>query len=188
MVKAGEESTPSSAISTEPSPDDDASWASLDEAYEFGVEQVRYGEIVARELGGALAQGRLHCMARSTTTGARKLVADWADQFMLWLGKDGLRVMQRPQPGERHALSVRGWYFYVCRSELGAIWPAKKRTPKIRKRLELAKRQLEKVFGCPPNQISDEISARDMRKRILTVSGHLFSETTLQRASGRRND
>jgi hypothetical protein len=129
-------STPSSSPSSALPLDDDVRWRSIDEALDRRIERVRHGEIAVRELQDALEQDRLPCMMVSTATGKRTRLKHtvWTERLMLWLGKDGLRVMLRPQPRERTeeviasgwrpVLSVRGLHFYIWQPTFETIWPA----------------------------------------------------------------
>jgi hypothetical protein len=106
-------------------PEDDRNWLSLDAAFERLIERIHYGDLAARDLQDALAQGRLRCMVRSTAAGERKYVVrtTWTEVLMLrFSGKDGLLVMLRPQPGN-YTRQFRGVRFYVLRSDLEDIWP-----------------------------------------------------------------
>ena len=112
-----------------PAIDDDAHWLSIDEALERRIKQVRYGDIAVRELQDALEQDRLPCMVWSTVTGKRTRLKHtvWTERLILWLGKDGLLVMLRRQPGDAPNVvrQYRDGRLYVSLPDFETIWPAK---------------------------------------------------------------
>jgi hypothetical protein len=110
----------------QPTPDDDVRWLPIEAAHQRLTE--RTGDLATLDLMKALEQGRLHCMARSTVTGERKLLAPakWTDRIMLWPGKDGVRVVHRHQPGEPFpniVKPVRGCRYYVWQPDFETVWP-----------------------------------------------------------------
>ena len=122
MAKDTGKSTPHQRAAEQLPLDDDVRWLPIETAHQRLIERTGYGDLAARDLEQALAQDRLPFMARSTVTGERKRLV-WTGKLMLWPGKDGLRVMSRPQPGEHHVLSVRGFHFYIWQPTLETIWP-----------------------------------------------------------------
>src|SRR6478672_946187 len=109
--------------------DDDLRWLPIENARERRAERTRDNDLAVLDLMEVLAQGRLPCIIRSTTTGERKLVAStaWTDQIMLeWWPSYGVRVVHRHQPGDPFPNIVkpfRGWVFYVWQPVLDHIWP-----------------------------------------------------------------
>jgi hypothetical protein len=109
--------------------DDDLRWLPIENARERRAERTRDNDLAVLDLMEVLAQGRLPCIIRSTTTGERKQVASkaWTDQIMLeWWPSYGVRVVHRHQPGEPFPNIVkpfRGWVFYVWQPVLDHIWP-----------------------------------------------------------------
>jgi hypothetical protein len=102
--------------------EDDPRWLPIETAFQRLTERTGDTALAILDLEQALAQDRLPFMARSTVTGERKRLV-WTGKLMLWAGKDGLRVMHRPQPGERHVLSVRDFRFYIWEPHFNRIWP-----------------------------------------------------------------
>jgi hypothetical protein len=95
-----------------PTLDDDPRWLPIKAAHQRWVERTQDNELAFIELTKALRHD-LRCRKQSAT-GERTLVepAMWTpDRLMLCFGRDGLRVVERVQPGESTVLTVRGWFF-----------------------------------------------------------------------------
>jgi hypothetical protein len=107
--------------------DDDRHWVLMKIAHQRWAERTQDNQLAVIKLTKALAHD-LPSMKQSPT-GERTLVepAMWTPgRFMLWFGKDGLRVvehvLEHVQPGENVVLTVRGW-FYVSLPHLDLLLP-----------------------------------------------------------------
>ncbi|SIN97334.1 hypothetical protein SAMN05443247_01104 [Bradyrhizobium erythrophlei] len=125
--KAKADHTPDAAVekmAAQPPLDDDANWLPMKAAHQRWAERTQDNELAVIELTKALAHD-LPCMKRSVT-GERTLVepAMWTPDrlMMLWFGTDGLRVVERVQPGQSAVLTVRGW-FYVSQPHFDLLLP-----------------------------------------------------------------
>jgi hypothetical protein len=117
-----------------PAIDDHAQWLSIEAACQQRAKRTSNNALAVIDLMEALTHDRLPCMARSTVTGERKLIAhaEWVDQIELrfWRGRvrvfsrqPSVRMIARRPTGVRE--EVRGWVFYVGKVELGTLWPAR---------------------------------------------------------------
>ena len=110
--------------------DDDPRWLLLKAAHQRLAERTLDNELAIIELRKALAAGPPSFDAPISHGRAHAASATiWTERLMLWFGTDGLRVMQRPQPGDpsfpNTVRTFRGW-FYVWQPDLDRIWPPRR--------------------------------------------------------------
>jgi hypothetical protein len=102
--------------------DYDARWLPIEAAPALLAERTT---ALAIDLTDALLRGHLRCIRSAAGERKRVAASAWRYQLILSSGKDGLRVLRRPQPGEYGdpVKSVRGWVFYVWKPDFDRIWP-----------------------------------------------------------------
>ena len=76
--------------------DYDARWLPIEAAPALLAERTT---ALAIDLTDALLRGHLRCIRSAAGERKRVAASAWRYQLILWSGKDGLRVLRRPQPG-----------------------------------------------------------------------------------------
>jgi hypothetical protein len=183
-------------MAEQPTLDDDARWASIEDARERRAERTRDNDLAVLDLMELLAQDRLPCMIRSTITGERKLVAStaWTDQIMLeWWPSFGASVVHRHQPGEPFPNIVkpfRGWRFYVWQPVLDRIWPPPAASVPINHDEEPVRaraRAKEVLLYLYPTKAQMPLSLKETTRKVVTECEKRGwkppSEDTVQRAA-----
>jgi hypothetical protein len=112
----------------QPPLDDDPRWLPIEAAHERGVERTGDNDLAVIDLEKLLADGRLPCMRRSTTSEERQRVAAiaWIELIRLYSGKDVSVIYRQPlfqSKGHYIVNPVRGWRFFVWQPVLDRIWP-----------------------------------------------------------------
>ena len=112
----------------QPPLDDDPRWLPIEAAHGRGVERTGDNDLAVIDLEKLLAEGRLPCMRRSTTSGERVRVAAiaWTELIRLSSGKEVSVIYRKPlsqSKGHFIVNPVRDWRFFVWQPVLDRILP-----------------------------------------------------------------